>query len=329
MLRSVKRRGFTLVELLVVIAIIGILIALLLPAVQAAREAAKRTECSNNLHNIGLAIHEYHDVHRKMPPFTVHNTDWFAGWQLMILPYMESVSTFSNWDIDGDATDPNNLPIVSSQDDTTGGLFFRAAWTQCPTRRSSKLYNYDTNNAGTTNTSGVDFIQTMTTDYAAAHTADTFMWSFQATGMIVNVRTDVSPTNPYPVSVTSMASCVDGTSNTALVGEKHMYPGWIGGPVTSLSMDGIDAPALLAANGPMYIRVAGDATAFGTIVLAPFDRYSQIIDPLAVNMFGSWHPTITQFVNADAAVRQLRNTTDATTLRQYMQRNDREQIQFR
>ncbi|MHC5540107.1 DUF1559 domain-containing protein [Singulisphaera rosea] len=95
-------RAFTLIELLVVISIIGVLIALLLPAVQAAREAARRAQCVNNLKQIGLALHNYEAMHQSLPPgyvsrFDATGTDlgpgW--GWAAMILPQMEQSATFS------------------------------------------------------------------------------------------------------------------------------------------------------------------------------------------------------------------------------------------
>jgi prepilin-type N-terminal cleavage/methylation domain-containing protein/prepilin-type processing-associated H-X9-DG protein len=93
-----KRRGaaFTLVELLVVIAIIGILVALLLPAIQAAREAARRTQCTNNLKQQGLAAHNFHDGRKKLPVSRI--VDHQATWLYLILPYMENVQLGSVWD---------------------------------------------------------------------------------------------------------------------------------------------------------------------------------------------------------------------------------------
>src|SRR5204863_456289 len=97
--RSRRKAGFTLIELLVVIAIIGVLIALLLPAVQQAREAARRTQCRNNLKQLGLALHNYENVFNRLPPGGTRpagsaitngsNNNWGTNWITRILPYFD------------------------------------------------------------------------------------------------------------------------------------------------------------------------------------------------------------------------------------------------
>lgn len=116
--KYVGRSAFTLVELLVVIAIIGILVGLLLPAVQAAREAARRMSCSNNLKQYGLALHNYHDANKAFPSLVL--SDWNRihppiSWQVQILPQMEQTGLYNSLNMRGvawdtvipDANDPN------------------------------------------------------------------------------------------------------------------------------------------------------------------------------------------------------------------------------
>ena len=105
-----RRSGFTLIELLVVIAIIAILIALLLPAVQQAREAARRSTCKNNLKQLALALHNYHDTHRSFPVGLMRPDSNPAstqghgvGWSAMILPFMHQAPLYNsiNWNAFG------------------------------------------------------------------------------------------------------------------------------------------------------------------------------------------------------------------------------------
>ncbi|REJ91838.1 MAG: DUF1559 domain-containing protein [Planctomycetota bacterium] len=119
-----RRRGFTLIELLVVIAIIGILVAMLLPAVQQAREAARRTECKNNLKQIGIALHNYHDAHRMFPsgwigatpgaPQGGHDVEGMNGfgWGTMILPYMDAGPLYNQFDFNRSIVDPLHADLI-------------------------------------------------------------------------------------------------------------------------------------------------------------------------------------------------------------------------
>src|SRR5262245_22978613 len=134
-----RQSGFTLIELLVVIAIIGVLIALLLPAVQKVREAANRTHCANNLKQMGIAIHNFHGMHGTLPPDRIAN-DW-PTWAVLLLPYLEQDSAYRLWNLQyrygeqpapaGSATDPAPHDFK---------VFF------CPSRRGpgqlSKAYTY-------------------------------------------------------------------------------------------------------------------------------------------------------------------------------------------
>src|SRR5262245_12010807 len=135
---SCRRRGFTLIELLVVIAIIGVLIGLLLPAVQKIREAAARMSCQNNLKQFGLAFHNHHDALMYFPaggwywwtPPTYSNgvpaigPQQAAGWAFQILPYLEADNTWKGGQAN---TDANRILVAVG---TTNKLFF------CPTRRN-------------------------------------------------------------------------------------------------------------------------------------------------------------------------------------------------
>lgn len=111
-MRTTQRtlRGFTLIELLVVIAIIAILVALLLPAVQQAREAARRSQCKNNLKQIGLAMHNYHDVMNRLPPLYIANSCW--GWGTMLLPYLDQAPLYNTLASTPGISLPANTPAV-------------------------------------------------------------------------------------------------------------------------------------------------------------------------------------------------------------------------
>jgi prepilin-type N-terminal cleavage/methylation domain-containing protein len=294
MVKTARRSGFTLIELLVVIAIIAILIGLLLPAVQKVREAASRSRCQNNLKQIGLAIHNYHDVNRLMPPSRLGPQ--YATWCVLILPYLEMDPLFRQWDL---TKTYYQQPVVAQT--TAVSLFF------CPTRRSPPMLSTQFEVSGTGIPDSQEHPGSLG-DYACN--------GGQFSGPVVDnpacngvmCMADGQSANNHGIALTDIT---DGTSNTFLVGEKHA-------PLSKWGQSGPTFGEGSVYNGEFprnFARIAG----------APSFSLGQGPDDLAGPWhckFGSYHPGLCLFLFADGRVTSLSNSTDLATLQALAVRND-------
>ena len=310
-----RRPGFTLIELLVVIAIIAILLGLLLPAVQKVREAAYRTECANNLKQIGLAVHNYHNVTRSLPPTRLR--DKFASWSVLILPYMEQEALFSRWDI--------TRSYYAQPDGTVRTTPVKGYF--CPSRRSPPSLS----RPGLDMAGGIDRPGSAGDYAASAGTRDGYAGELDgwdspkltnANGAMVCADSAVAGGRLTRwKSRTSFQSIKDGTSNTFLIGERHV-------PLDTFNSDIGDGSVYNGDHHRVVGRCASDAvaaTAGGVkyrfdLGKGPRDkdggpeRYQRI--------FGSNHPGVCQFVFCDGSVRVLQNGTPPATLRLLAHRAD-------
>ena len=214
-------RGFTLIELLVVIAIIAVLIALLLPAVQQAREAARRTQCRNNLKQIGLALHNYHDAYAAFPPgnalstlspdagygvdLTTANRAAGYGWAAYILPYLDQAPLFNKLDVNG-------LELVRLMQQAAKRPLAQqnlAAY-RCPSDTAPDLNDQRAfTNAIFGDTS------VATSNYVGVHGT---RWSHA----VEWIKTQQDPFGIFwPASRVNISSISDGTSDTFMVGERN------------------------------------------------------------------------------------------------------------
>ncbi len=289
-----SRRGFTLIELLVVIAIIAILIALLLPAVQQAREAARRSSCKNNMKQLGLALHNYHDTHRTFPPGyivadgTVDNYEGFA-WGTMILPYLDQQPLYKSLSSQFSAPNSGSGPWLT----------VLTAW-QCPSDNKVEgrmSYDETSNTNGTCNLgSGVTTCtdgmgNTLTpTDEATCSMCTSPTGSWNGTISQQGYASKASYVGNYGSSTLAagvgsggggifwanssiqIKDVTDGTSNTFLVGERRNLASgsatWVGVRYNQDSdgnpLDGNNGKAVLGSANQAPNQSNGQTTGFSS-----------------------------------------------------------------
>ncbi len=312
--RYLKRRGFTLIELLVVIAIIAILIALLLPAVQQAREAARRSQCKNNLKQMGLAIHNYHDAHGQFPPALISSGRWnnaanndvqnTTGF-VLLLPYLDQAGLYNlyNFDLPSSTSSPYGRPLAGGVTDSTAN---RPVYSQllqvytCPTDD----YGARTATYGANGTSFYERNQCRRSNYlfaTGAYTDYDQPWGNMAGSAYRGVFGNDGAAKVKDIK--------DGTSNTIAIGESkqqhipfsgiyYFGPYWGCGTHTCC-----------------HGRVPNDAR-----FNINYDWNNNGSQLQYAWGFGSWHEGGAHFLFADGSVRFLSENIDFNNLFRYLNR---------
>jgi prepilin-type processing-associated H-X9-DG protein len=332
---------------LVVIAIIAILIGLLLPAVQKVREAANRSTCSNNLKQLALGCHNYHDTYGVFPPARVAR-DAYATWPVLIMPYIEQDNVFKLWDIrEGyygrQPGDPGGPPGVQG-----AGRLALVKIFFCPSRRSPMISPAEQNGGEHVNQPGACGDYACCAGDASNHhnrnqrSANGAMINGKLTFSYIPRQSgengiDQPNANPPELplitiqsftSYTNIAQIVDGTSHTFLIGEKHVVLGHFG----EESYRDLSGRTVTVGDKAYYSGLGYDTAqrvAGANFPLAPNPEYVRVPgDNHQGDMFGSYHPGVCQFAFADAHVTAIPITIDATNLARLAVRDDQQVISF-
>jgi prepilin-type processing-associated H-X9-DG protein/prepilin-type N-terminal cleavage/methylation domain-containing protein len=309
--------GFTILELVIVISIISVLIAMLLPAVQAAREAARRTQCANNLLQIGIALENYEATNQVLPPGVVDRsgpvietpTSYQFGWICRILPYLEQKNVYRNLDFNTGVYSPINLTARA----------VAMSVLLCPSDGNRSNGRGGVSNLGAGGTLGLP--DPSTTAYAACH--------HDVEGPI-----DVKNTGVFFLNSRVRSEDIeDGLAHTIFVGEKRTPGdelGWASGtratlrntgtPINQTNLD----PADLAAFMGGFVGSVGSMEAGGPSPASAPPPGAPT--PIPVGGFGSYHPNGANFLMGDGSVRLLRSTISLPVFRLLGNRADGEPI---